>query len=134
MAEPITLGGIAVLAISNIGMWIREWRKHSDWKNNNGSMKALETSLTETNKKIDNLLKKFEKSDETLNKMHTAQAENKVRVDYIVTKVNETCTDQKKSAAKLATYEVRRAELVGWGQKEFKGINGRLKALEGKTD
>lgn len=36
MTEPITIGAIVVLVISNVGGWIREWRKGR--KNENGTL------------------------------------------------------------------------------------------------
>lgn len=36
MAEPVTIGAIVVLVISNVGGWIREWRKGR--KNENGKL------------------------------------------------------------------------------------------------
>lgn len=36
MAEPVTIGSLIALALSNVGWWIREWRRGR--KNENGDL------------------------------------------------------------------------------------------------
>lgn len=36
MAEPVTIGSLIALALSNVGWWIREWRRGR--KNENGNL------------------------------------------------------------------------------------------------
>lgn len=42
---PTTWIGLATLIVLNVGMWIREWRKHKDWKNKNGQLSNIEDGV-----------------------------------------------------------------------------------------
>jgi hypothetical protein len=45
--EPTTIIGLAALVVSNIGIWIREWRKHKDWKTKNGDVGEIKGDVRE---------------------------------------------------------------------------------------
>ena len=57
-AEPTTILGLAALIVSNVGIWIREWRKHRDWKAKNGDVGEIKTDIKEIKTDMGNLKQK----------------------------------------------------------------------------
>ena len=47
---------LAGLAISNVAAWIREWRKHKDWKAKNGAEKEVLKAVNMIHEKTDGLI------------------------------------------------------------------------------
>jgi len=54
-SEPTTLLGLAALIVSNVGIWVREWRKHRDWKAKNGDVQEIKKDVKTIDGKVDEL-------------------------------------------------------------------------------
>lgn len=69
MPEPTTAIGliamIVTLLISNIGMWIREWKKHSTWQKNG-------KGINEVNKCVKTIDGKMDKANVEIGKVQTS--------------------------------------------------------------
>lgn len=76
MAEPTTIiglvFGLGTLIISNIAMWIREWKKHQSWKKNNGSIGSIKTTVENNQGQLKCLDQKMGKAREDISEVKTA--------------------------------------------------------------
>ena len=55
----VALIGLIGLILSNIGMWYREWKKHTSWKTNNGDIGAIKETVGTIDTKMDCIDKKL---------------------------------------------------------------------------
>lgn len=106
MAEPTTiLGLLSVLGgllISNIGMWIREWRKHQSWKRNNGSIEVIKTTATETQEQVKRLDGKMGQAREDIREVKTAVTAQKEHCQVTVNQMTKAIADTNSKVFELA--------------------------------
>lgn len=55
VGESTTIIGLAALVISNVGIWIREWRKHKTWRGQNGDVQEIKADVKEVGKKVNGI-------------------------------------------------------------------------------
>jgi peptidoglycan hydrolase CwlO-like protein len=64
-------GGIGALIISAVGFWIRDKQKNKSWKEKNGQMEAIQTTVNDINGKLTILNTKHDKLNNEVVKVCT---------------------------------------------------------------
>lgn len=66
MAEPAILGGIATQILLILGLCVREYFKHKDWKKKNGGIGRIEKAVTKIEGDGETLKKGQQKNDKDM--------------------------------------------------------------------
>lgn len=95
--EPATTitGGMIVLIVNGVLLWIREWRKHRTWRSNGDD-------LNEIKKKIDCVDGKVSKANISLAEVITKVNDQKDQCSKTVARFDRAISDQGKEILELA--------------------------------
>lgn len=88
------LGG---LILSNIGMWLREARKHKDWKAKNGTEKEMAETVKKVNGNVDHLLIGQTELDGKIDKVNGKIDSTKDELKTEIQGVRSHCSETVKS-------------------------------------
>lgn len=97
MAEPITITGLAALLISNIGIWIREWRKGRNEKSGNGDIKEIKQKTECIDKKVGEIKGSMTGIEASINAMKENCQKTTSRFDAAINENRKEILDMAKS-------------------------------------
>jgi septal ring factor EnvC (AmiA/AmiB activator) len=66
MPESAIIGGIATNILLIVGLWIREYFKHKDWKKKNGGLGRIESDIKEIKTSTNGLDKKAQRTEKDI--------------------------------------------------------------------
>lgn len=109
MAEPTTIigliFGLGSLIISNVAMWIREFKKHKTWKKNNGALDEIKATVSKMDKKVDCLDGKVGKARESLASIKSSVNSMQLHCSQTVSQFSKQISENSSKIFDLATKE-----------------------------